>query len=76
MAVNVKLDATEKTQQGKPFPKLMKGPDQLIVFFHEYAKGTVIQDPINPQWEQGRYHHDWKMSEFTDYNEPITIQNA
>jgi hypothetical protein len=75
MAIKVTLGATENTQQEKPFPKLMKGSDQLIVFFYAHEKGTVIQDPVDPDWEVGEYDDNWVMSDFTDYNEPITIQN-
>jgi hypothetical protein len=75
MAIKVTLGATENTQQEKPFPKLMKGSDELIVFFYVYEKGTVIQDPLEPDFVVGEYDDNWDMSAFTDYNEPITIQN-
>jgi len=75
MAIKVMLGATKNTQQEKPFPKLMKGEDELIVFFYAYEKGTVIQDPVNPEWKAGQYYDNWDMLGFSDYNEPITIQN-
>ena len=69
----------EAKPQEKPFPKLMisalspNTKDDLVLFLSEKcgvklsgSGGTII----------GEYSKDWWMEYFTDYNEPITIQNA
>lgn len=78
--IKVTLGAAEETPKGKPFPKLMicthknaanKG---MVVLFSNDGAGTVIANPSN--WQIGQRNTNWCMDHFTDYNEPITIQNA
>lgn len=66
----------QKTQSEKPFPKLMKciDGDPLIILFENPKVGMAIRDGIH--WKVGCYSDSWAMEEFTDYNEPITLQNA
>lgn len=77
MAIKVTLGATENTQQEKPFPKLMivksGGNVGMIVLFTCRGKGTIIANPKT----HGLFQtiDCWAMQTFTDYNEPITIQN-
>jgi hypothetical protein len=64
----------QKTQSEKPFPKLMKATkgtwkDQ-ICFFEKRREGVLI----GPR-EFG-YADNFCMEDFTDYNEPITLQNV
>jgi hypothetical protein len=69
-----------KTQE-KPFPKLMKSKIGAVVLFWEPNKGLYLfSEPgsIDAGCEGELMNGvDWpKMNIFTDYNEPITIQNA
>ena len=76
MAINVILGEV-KTQEEKPFPKLMRHPDGCVVFFYEYGKGISLIGDISPNGTQAMlFGTDWGMRDFTDYNKPITIQNA
>lgn len=76
MAINVTLGEA-KTQEEKPFPKLMRHPDGCVVFFHEHGKGICLIGDIDPNGTKANtFGNDWGMRNFTDYNEPITIQNA
>jgi len=80
MAIKVTLGATENTQQEKPFPKLMvvaekNLPDTgIIVLFEKESNGTVVYTP-NDYRVLGYSSDAFLMQCFTDYNEPITIQN-
>ena len=77
MAINVTLGEV-KTQELKKFPKLMIGLEGSIVLFFKSGKGTMLCD-TNPQKPRligiGEYYDGWDMGAFTDYNEPITLQN-
>jgi len=67
-----------KTKDEKPFPKLMKdsGADR-IVYFIAYGSGFQLNH-ISGDYEDKSPHFskEWAMQFFTDYNEPITLQNA
>jgi hypothetical protein len=79
MAIKVTLGATENTQQEKPFPKLMianlrgsiilatgeDGKGYLGTLLHKGESGDTL----------GEYSTIWDKRLYTDYNEPITIQN-
>lgn len=76
MAINVTLGEV-KTQNNKPFPKLMKWnkPErELVVLFQSLKSGTVLFS-TSIHWRMGDASDDFDMSQFTDYNEPITLQN-
>ena len=60
-------------QDEKPFPKIMKGEFGSIVLFTEPKKGMLIFP--NDSFPVGYYNEKWDMDVFTDYNEPITLQN-
>lgn len=65
-------------QESKPFPKLMVGKNAYIgtiVFFSEESTGVALVEGNNCAGV-GAYANNWPMNYFTDYNEPITIQNA
>jgi len=82
MSIKVTLGEV-KTQEVKPFPKLMivhvdpyKG---RIVLFTREKTGTLVRCSVS----QTDYMKvgtiidgGWVMEAFTDYNEPITLQNA
>jgi hypothetical protein len=63
----------ENQTEVKPFPKLMIDEDGYIVYFIREDYGL----PINgASWDFKRLKVDkWGMENFTDYNEPVTIQN-
>lgn len=70
-----------KTQEEKRFPKLMvinKGEKNAgtIVLFESIDKGTVIYGTNTHLQNVGKRFEAWCMGLFTDYNEPITLQNA
>ena len=75
--INVTIGES-KTQSKKPFPKLMATKDNLlIVLFSEQKCGTVIVDNrCNIYYEAGLYSTVWDMESFTDFKEPITLQNT
>jgi hypothetical protein len=82
MAIKVTLGATENTQQEKPFPKLMKcingwAKGSIVYFISESAGIRLTQstegDGSIPTCMEIVYN--FPISNFTDYNEPITIQN-
>ena len=67
----------EKTQSEKPFPKLMKDDDGAIYYFVRDGYGLPIANWDTENWK------DWSevtatgnRFKLTDYNEPITLQNA
>lgn len=60
----------------KPFPKLMKSHRGSIVLFHCNEKGICLVMGKDTSTFVGEYCGTWKMDAFTDYNEPITIQNV
>jgi hypothetical protein len=79
--MSVKITIGEsKTQEVKPFPKLMTVNDStnddngIVILFTEGGNGTVIK-------AAGKYHIGYSsfsfyMEQFTDFNEPITLQNS
>jgi hypothetical protein len=73
--MSVKITIGESKTREKPFPKLMKGKNNEIVYFYESKVGFPLDgkgyDVIND-----RFHLSWNMSGFTDFNEPITLQNS
>lgn len=66
----------ESKPQEKPFPKLMIWKDQnLIVYFIKSKTGVVINKGNSP-YELFDKQEYFGMDFFTDFNEPITLQNA
>jgi hypothetical protein len=73
----------QKTQSEKPFPKLMIVSEKniadtgtiVIVKSKDFSSVTVIHSPDN-YWPIGHAYTPISMDYFTDYNEPITLQNA
>jgi hypothetical protein len=74
MAIKVTIGES-KTQDEKPFPKLMQGISGTIVLFQQTKKGFVVNAVEGVCFIIGEYSDDWAMHKFTDYNEPITLQN-
>lgn len=75
MAIKVTLGEA-KPQNEKPFPKLMKNSDyKSIVLFYSSEKGVCIVQNEG-SIVVGQFYEYYNMDFFTDYNEPITIQNA
>ena len=66
--------ANDKTQE-KEYPKLMSTSDGYLAFFFKERCGTCLKKPSNASDQIGGYTEYWTMNGFTDYNEPITIQN-
>lgn len=73
----------QKTQEEKPFPKLMIGKDSedytIIYAIGKYENGGIQGVCISTTCKDnyhGEYYTDWDFDYFTDYNEPITLQNA
>jgi hypothetical protein len=65
----------QKTQSEKPFPKLMISTSDRIVFMVKFRHGFMLHEK-GEGWGVGYYSESWAMEDFTDYNEPITLQNA
>ena len=78
----IKVTLGEFEMQEKPFPKLMIATEKgakdkgIIVFFFENRNGVVLETVKGSDKYQGFYSDVFIMDCFTDYNEPITIQNA
>jgi hypothetical protein len=74
MAVNVTIGES-KPQEEKPFPKLMKSNiSSSIVFFIRARHGVMLYS--NDKLEKiGDYDETYYMDKFTDFNEPLTLQN-
>jgi hypothetical protein len=71
MAVNVKIGES-KPQNIKPYPKLMESIGGRLVFMINDKIGFQI----NTAFDDGpHYFTDWHMDDFTDFNEPLTLQN-
>lgn len=71
----ITVTTTEVKQESKLFPKLMKSINGNIVLFHRPSFGVLIIQGTTMRIP-GEYASYWDMDNFTDYNEPITIQNA
>ena len=74
MAINVTLGEV-KTQEPKPFPKIMESnnPKGFIVLFFNHDYGTCLTS--SGDYVAGERYNQ-PATNFTDYNEPITIQNV
>lgn len=70
----------QKTQSEKPFPKLMINRELNSVILAIgisgiFIKGTLLSAGSSVD-EFGEYFDKWSALKFTDFNEPITLQNA
>lgn len=71
----IKVTLGEQPKEEKPFPKLMKHScSELIVLFYKHKEGTVVASYGGHTI--GKNSCTWSIENFTDYNEPITLQNA
>ncbi len=76
MAINVTIG--ESKPQEKPFPKLMISQlTETVVLFTSPKVGMVVLSgkKNHASYEIGEYVIDFTMNKFTDFNEPITLQN-
>lgn len=77
--INVTLGNETKEEKAKGFPKLMKGKYGSIILAdgenNNHYYGTLLHKGDSFD-RVGEYSKIWAKSNFTDYNEPITIQNA
>jgi hypothetical protein len=77
MSVNVTIGES-KPQEEKPFPKLMIHKDGTITRFRKSSMGVHVWaakriiDRGCIMWSE---LSDINMSEYTDFNEPLTLQN-
>ena len=71
MSVKVTIGES-KTQEAKPFPKLMKTDGGRIVFMISSTNGFQLNNAVG---EDPHFYTRWNMGNFTDFNEPITLQN-
>lgn len=77
----------QKPQSEKPFPKLMICKDEqgstIVFMLTKNGVGNLVTS-THESWDdrnerpQDCYEtkNNWIISKFTDYNEPITLQNA
>jgi len=72
--INVTLGEV-KPQTEKPFPKLMSDSKGHIYYFTMEKIGVPLNDPDYPSEISHSNLKSWGMQFFTDYNEPITLQN-
>lgn len=64
-----------KGSEDKPYPKLMINRlNDTIVLMVSKGVGMVVREGNNCN-PVGIYIKDWRESYFTDYNEPLTLQN-
>ena len=74
--MSVKVTTPQQAEQKeKPFPKLMisKLSGNIILFEKQEVGTCIVSKELTIQI--GYYSDDWTMLNFTDYNEPITLQN-
>jgi|LakMenEpi03Aug12_release.lakeMendotaPanAssembly.Ray.scaffolds.fasta_scaffold341591_4 hypothetical protein len=71
----IKVTIGESKPQEKPFPKLMINDNGCIRLVFEDLSSLIL---VSVEGNDFYYNHinDYDLSTFTDYNEPITIQNA
>jgi hypothetical protein len=76
--VMINVTIGKSKPQEKPFPKLMTAFDgNLIAIFYRPKIGTILYvEHETDFYKVGVFLNDWEMHGFTDYNEPITLQNA
>jgi hypothetical protein len=80
MAVNVKIGES-KPQNSKPYPKLMEATSKankdqgIIVLFETKGNGVVVMTVESSAKEVGYWSNAFIESCFTDFNEPLTLQN-
>lgn len=72
--IKVTLGGEPNKNKAKEFPKLMISDGGTVVRFSKEGGGVAIMVDYKPvdNWYES---YDWNMKVFTDYNEPITIQN-
>jgi hypothetical protein len=71
--INVTLG--EVKQQEKPFPKLMISTTGAIWLMESFEEGFYLSGG-NGDFKDNRIQSDIIHKDFTDYDLPITIQNA
>ena len=71
MAIKVTV-GEQKPQNMKPFPKLMISNNGRLVFMISDRQGFQLNEASE---DTPHYYELWYMDDFTDYNEPITLQN-
>lgn len=77
MAIKV-IVGEQKPQNEKPFPKLMKHTDGTITRFKAHNVGTHLYDPNNKLLNSDSLFIEFReitMSDYTDYEGSITLQN-
>lgn len=79
--MGIKVTTTEPAPKPleKPFPKLMQLKEHggLFLFINENQCLCLegVYDKLEGIWRKGEFWKDTNIDFFTDYNEPITIQN-
>tara|TARA_R110000796_G_scaffold184680_1_gene301251 strand:- start:290 stop:529 length:240 start_codon:yes stop_codon:yes gene_type:complete len=67
---NTKTESLEK-----PFPKMMRSTDGLLVFFTEPKKGFVIKDNERSEYGFGHMASCWHPLSFTDFEGVVELRN-
>ena len=72
----VKTIISTPKKKAKSYPKIMKS-SMYIVLFRSVGTGTIL-DVLRADagWATGDTRSSIPMSCYTDYNEPVTIQNT
>lgn len=74
MAIEVTV-GEPKTQEEKPFPKLMLNVEKdYVILANSDCSGTIVWS-IYPDFKVGLYKDRWIIKNFSDFNEPITLKN-
>jgi hypothetical protein len=75
--------AEQPAPSEKPFPKTMisriPGGGTVVIFAEKIVGGRLHGQVLHSTCKSnpvGKISDGWNTSTFTDYNEPITIQNA
>ena len=71
MAIKISV-GEQKPKNEKLFPKLMISDTGRIVFMISDRVGFQLN---NASTDEPHFYRAWAMEDFTDYNEPITLQN-
>lgn len=61
-----------ESKEYKFFPKLMKSDEGRIVFMIKSGEGFQLNTAMG---EEPHFCESWIMRDFTELNEPVTLQN-
>ena len=74
--INSVIGHSRISTAAKPFPKLMKDNDDMVVLFSSERSGCVVHTGRDNCYQVGDHKNNWSMHFFADFNEPLTLING